>query len=464
MISRRKFLFDVAAGTAALTVSPGITQKLGTALLTPAPAATAVTAPVAASFIQGHHSLLTSLQLITHRAQYTYDFQPTDNATVWHNHYSHTIEKGVSDLADLMSATKIKDLAAARQHAHEKCMELSKDKFFHPCQHEGPLKMMETLVSHEDIHAHISKVLQKTLDALAHLESMKPAGLQKHTVSMDDMYMALTVRMPPTLQNGKTYAGRNDAFTEHVEGAYYTHTADNLKFLAELKFLREHNFLARIFTVPEKEQFILDTVEANPLNWFHLLKKTSSEENGEATLEKLNAAFPEREENTLKFAALNKSLEESMPNGIVPWIEIPWDVVVKMKDKHDAFMPLMQAAIDERKQKAARRYREDFLTQCKGKTTFTPTTPADDNTQSMQGILRGFFTLYPHDSPSFDRLKNSFSSAVNLTLEGEDIVIDAKGDMNQDDRLLLENLSGKTPDSTNLTAPMKEAAPIRPSP
>lgn len=460
MISRRRFLFDLAAGTAALTVSPGITQKLGTALLSPAPAA----APVAASFIQGHHSLLTSLQLITHRAQYTYDFQPTNHATVWHNHYSYTIEKGVSDLADLMSVTKIKDLAAARQYAHEKCMELKKNKFFDPCHHEGPLKMMETLVSHEDIHAHISDVLQKTLNALAHIESMKPAGPQKRSVSMDNMYMALSVHMSPVLQNGKTYAGRIDAFTEYAEGSYYSHTADNLKFLAELKFLREHNFLARIFTVPEKEQFILDTVEANPVNWFQLLEKTSSEENGEAALKKLNEAFPERAENARKFVALHKSLEDSMPNGIVPWLEIPWDVVVKMKDKHDAFMPLMQAAIDERKQKTAQLYREDFLMRCKGKTTFTQTSPHDANTTGLQGVLRGLFTIYPSNQDILDRLKNSFSSAVSLTLEGDDIVIDAKEGINQEDRLLLENLSGKNLDNINLTMPVKEVTPIRPSP
>lgn len=464
MISRRKFLFDVAAGTAALTVPPGITQKLGTVLLAPAPAAAAVTAPVAASFVQGHHSLLTSLQLITHRAQYSYDLQPTDNATVWHNHYSHTIEKGLSDLTDLMSATKIKDLAAARQHAHEKCMVLKKNKFFDPCHHEGPLRMMEKLVSHEDIHAHISEVLQNTINALAHIESMKPAGIQKRGFSMDNMYMALTVRISPVLQNGKTYAGRTNAFTEYVEGSYYAHTADNLKFLAELKFLHKHNFLARIFTLPEKEQFILDTVEANPVNWLQLLEKTASEENGEAALKKLNEAFPEREENARKFVALNKSLEDSMPDGIVPWLEIPWDVVVKMKDKHDAFMPLMQVAMDERKQKKAQLYREHFLMRCKGKTAFTPTTTTDDSTQSIQGILRGFFTLFPHDSQIFDKLKNSFSSAVNLTLEGDNIVIDAKEDMNQDDRLLLENLSGKNPASINLTMPVKEATPIRPSP
>lgn len=443
MISRRQFIFDIAAGTAALSTSPSIVGQMGSALLSPAPAAAA---PVFASnFMYVNDSLLGIMQRTSHRNLHHLTLNPGSEVWSWYKYHALVLQDSICDFIDLMHAAKIQDLDTTLEDAHKICMEMAKDSAqgYHPCNYAGPLNMMHKFASHETIHAQIPEILEKNLHELAHVESLKPPELQARSVSIDNMHMALLLKPSPSLHKGTTYTGFCNTFSDLVEGLYYTYTANNLKFLAELHFLQQNNFLARIFTLPDKEQSILDIFEANPANWSQLLLRTRYESGGQEKRRQLNEAFPERAENAKIYTEILEKLKDSVSDHQLPSIEVPWDIVVQMQNKPDAFMPLMRTAIEESKEDLAKSYRKTFSENCKGKTTFTQTAPRETGFQGLQGTLRGFFAVYPDKETIFNMLKDSFSAAVNLRIDGNDILLEATPEMSKEDRLLIENLAGK---------------------
>ncbi len=470
MVSRRQFLFGAAAGTAALSVSQSMAGKIVSAFLAPSPIP-AVAPVVAADIAQSTYcSLIRAMTEITRNAKHSFQFIPTGHnetdMSVWQINHENTVIGALSDLVYLMESSGIQDLEAERLSAQKWCAE----KFQHlgtpGCDtmfYYGPMGLMDKFKSRETILAQIPEILDRTMLTLAQTEKTRPPGFQSRSVSMDNMHMFLLNGHTPALQNGASYNRRGTDFTERTHGLYYKYTPDNLKFLAELEFLQRNNFLARVFTLPEREQSILDTVEANPANWALLLKSGRDGVDRQTIVDRLIAAFPERAENVRIYEAALKREEKKHDfpwSGSLPCIDIPWNIVVQMQDKPDAFVPIMQAAIEESKQSLKKLHRDSISRSCKGKTTFTQTVSGEADVQSLQGILRGFFVIYPDKAKALETLRSTFSAAVNLVVEGDDILLEAKPEMNEQDRLLIEDLSGVDMGQMAFAMPLKQPVPL----